>query len=220
MELISVVLGGKLYNSRGLNDRFYDTKKLFELTYDHYAVREIAEYGDAVAMIDVGKATKATENLDAIVDSDISTVVPVDTQKENVRSVVSIDPDIKAPVRQDQVLGHISYYVDGLVYTTNITAGHPVKKLPYTRYNIMVIVFLIVTFLLFLFFAKIFKKHQKAVIFVEVIIFIAVCVIVSPYIKKDIKNRETVITPAQNVTLEDRSVTSTQDATSFSVDQK
>ena len=78
MDLISVVLNGKAQNALGLNERFYDTKRLFEFTYNNYSIKKIAEYGDKVATIMVGKATKDTKTLDVIVDTDISTIVTND----------------------------------------------------------------------------------------------------------------------------------------------
>ena len=40
INLISVVLGGGT-NSKGLNERFYDTKQLFDFTYNNYSIKEI-----------------------------------------------------------------------------------------------------------------------------------------------------------------------------------
>ena len=194
IDLISVVLGGKQSNSIGLNDRFYDTKKLFEFTYNNYSIKKIAEYGNSVATIKVGKATKETSMLDIIVDSNISTIVPNEFDKENVPADISINEDIVAPIEQNQVLGQIAYYVDGLVYTTNIIASHPVEKLPYAKYNIIVSISLIMIFAVFAIALIISKKHKKAIWVIEIIIFIGVCVVVFLFVKNDLSNSKTVVT--------------------------
>lgn len=206
MDLIAVVLGGELVNAYGLNDRFYDTKRLFEFTYDNYSIKKVAQYGDSVAKIDVGKATKDTKNLDVIVDTDISTIVPNNINKENITSTINIKEDVVAPIDQNQVLGQITYYADGLNYTTNIIASHSVDKLPYTRYNIIVVASLIVIFSIFIIILKVFKKHKKVVLIIEIILFIGICIFIISFVKKDIKNSTSKITLSPNVTLDDQSV--------------
>ena len=172
LDLISVVLGGQLKNSQGLNDRFYDTKQLFEFTYNNYSVKEIAEYGHAVATLTVGRATKETATLDAVVDADISTIVLNSIDKDNVQSSISIDDDIIAPIKQNQVLGQITYYADGLEYTTNIVASHSVEKLPYYKYNSIVIGDIIFTIIIIILLLIIFKKKKKTAVIAIFIILI------------------------------------------------
>jgi len=171
IDLISVVLGGKT-NSQGLNERFYDTKQLFEFVYDNYSINKIAEYGYSVATIDVCKATKDTSILDVIVDTDISTIVPNDINKDNVFSSISINENIVAPIKQNQVLGQITFTADGLIYTTNIIASHPVDKIPYELYNLIVVCAIILTLFIFIILLKVFKKHRKSVLVVALIILI------------------------------------------------
>ena len=205
MDLISVVLGGKEKNSKGLNDRFYDTRKLYDFVYDNYSIKEIAGYGDTAVTITVGKATKETEILEAIVDTDILAVVPNDIDKENVQSSIYINEDIVAPINQNEVLGHITYYVDGLVYQTNIIASHSVEKIPYGLYNILAIAIVIITLAIFYIILKKSKRHRNIVFIIEIIIFIAICVFVIPLVKNNVNNAETKVIPANNVKLENKS---------------
>ena len=164
IELISVVLGGKTSNSKGLNERFADTKELFEYTYNNYSIKNISESGDVVADLIVGKATKETSNLNAIVDSTISTIVPNELDKDNIYVSVDINKDILAPIEKDQVLGSITYYADGLIYTTNIVASHDVEKLPYEMYNAIAASIFVATLLLFIILLKKSKKKSRVVI--------------------------------------------------------
>ena len=172
INLISVVLGGGT-NAKGLADRFYDTKELFEFTYNNYSVKEIANYGDKVATLNVGKATKETSELDVIVDTDISTIVPNDLEKNNIKSEINFKDDIVAPIKQNEVLGTVSFSADGLIYTTNIIASHPVEKLPYWLYNIIAAISIIVILLLLLIvLIKTQKKNRLKVFVIEIIILI------------------------------------------------
>ena len=202
MDLISVVLGGKTVNSQGQNDRFSDTKKLFEFTYDNYQIKEIAKQGDVIANITVGKATEETSNLDVIVNNDISTILPNDINRENIKATISINDNIVAPIQQNQVLGQITYDADGLIYKTDIVASHSVEKLPYVIYIAVLVVSTIVIFAIFYIILKIFKKHKKVVVLVEIVILIITCIAISPIIMKYMGSQETKIMPAENIKLE------------------
>ena len=202
LNLISVVLGGKEKNSHGLNERFYDTKNLFEFTYNNYSNKKIAQYGDVVASINVGKATNETKMLDAIVDTDISTIVPNEIEKNNIKGTISINENIVAPIKENQVLGKIDYYADGLVYTTNIIASHKVEKLPFFRYNIIVLIVLGATFMVLIIILKISKKNKKIVLVIEIIFLICAGIGGYSFIKNNLENSKTIITPTENITVQ------------------
>ena len=147
IDLISVVLGGGT-NSKGLSERFYDTKQLFEFVYKNYTLKEIVNKEKTITNINVKHATKETESLDIKAENNISTIVPNDIDIENLRQEVSIDDNISAPIEQGQVLGQVTFYADGLNYTTNLVASHQVEKLPYWLYNIIAVVVLVILLLI------------------------------------------------------------------------
>ena len=163
IDLISVVLGGGT-NSKGLNERFYDTKQLFEFVYDNYSYKEIAQKNDVIKTIEVKKATKDTASLDVIVNTDISSILPNDLDKNEIQKNVTMDEEIFAPIEQNQVLGKITYEVDGLSYTADIIASHEVQKLPYLLYNAIVVAgvfFLLIIISIILKKRKIARKKRK-----------------------------------------------------------
>ena len=204
LELISVVLGGKSSNNKGLNERFYDTKRLCEFVYDNYSIKEIANNGDHVANLSVGKANNETKALDVIVGNDISTILPNDLNKENLLTNVYINEDIEAPIEQNQVLGHIDYHADGLVYTTDIIASHSVQKLPYTLYNIAVVGIVVLTLGIFIILIKKSKRYKIIIIIIEIAIITGVYIAVSPLVKEYIENTKTIITPVEDKKIEEQ----------------
>jgi len=139
IDLISVVLGGGT-NSKGLSERFYDTKQLYEFTYKNYALKEIVNKEQTITNIKVNHATQETELLDIKTENNISTIIPNDIDVKNIRQEIILNEDISAPIEQNQVLGKVTFYADGLNYTTNLIASHSVEKLPYWLYNTIVIV--------------------------------------------------------------------------------
>ena len=193
IELISVVLGGGT-NKQGLNERFYDTKKLFEFVYDNYSIKEIAEEKQIVAHIKVGKATKETAELDAIIDSSVLAFVPNDIDKNNIESIVTIDENILAPIKENQVLGQITFNADGLIYTTDIIASHEVQKLTYTKYNLIAIGAIIVTLVVFVVLFAILRKRKKLALLLIIVIIVVEGTGVYFVMREEAKNSETNIT--------------------------
>lgn len=142
IDLISVVLGGGT-NSKGLNERFYDTKQLFEFVYNNYSMKEISKKDDVITNINVKHATKETASLDVVLSTDIATIIPNDIVVENIQKIVAIDENISAPIEKGQVLGKATFYADGLNYTVDLIASHQVEKLPYWLYNSILVGFIL-----------------------------------------------------------------------------
>ena len=143
LELISVVLGGKI-KANGDNERFSDTKKLFEWVYNHYSYNLIADKSKPLAQVSIKNATKDTALLDIVIQTDIKSVAPVSINSENVVFETDLPEEIKAPLAVNQVIGTVTYSVDGLVYTTNLVAKTEVIKKPYWLYNLIVVLIIVI----------------------------------------------------------------------------
>ena len=142
LQLISVVLGG----NAGANTRFPDTEKLFSFVYDNYAYQQIADKTQPLQQVTVKKATKKTQALDIILQQDIASVAPKDLTPDRVPTKIDLPEELKAPIRKNQVLGNVTYSVDGFTYTADLVAQHDVVKKPYWLYNLLVVFALFVLF--------------------------------------------------------------------------
>ncbi len=201
INLISVVLGGRT-NIKGLAERFYDTKELFEFTYNSYSIKEICEQGKKVASLEVGKGTKDTKLLDVVIDTDISTIVPNSLDVENLQALVDLKEDIQAPIAKNQVLGQVSYNADGLIYTTNIIANSSVEKIPYTLY--MAIILGVFVFTIIIMIIVIVKSKKKRKIVVAICFILLVLEIVGLFFIYQIGYQTTLtkVNPIENVSIE------------------
>ena len=139
IELISVVLDGGT-NNKGLSERFYDTKQLFEFVYNNYEIKEISNKETVIQNIKVEHATEETASLNIVADSNISTILPKEIDANSIQKKITINENITAPIEKNQVLGQVTFYADGLEYTTNLIATHSVEKLPYWLYNTVVVI--------------------------------------------------------------------------------
>lgn len=160
INLISVVLGGET-NNNGLNERFYDTKNLFEFVYNNYQYKKIIDKETVVETIKVKKATKDTRLLDVIVDTEILGIVPNDFDIQAIEKEITIEENITAPVEINQKLGYLSFEVDGMKYTIELTAKNSAKKIPYLQQNFVIVVILVL--LVFIVFIAIKAKKQKSI---------------------------------------------------------
>ena len=160
INLISVVLGGGT-NSKGLNERFYDTKQLFDFVYNNYSYTEISKNNDVLVTKSVKNATKDTSSLDIIVNTNISTIMPNNFEQKEIPFEIDLADEITAPIKQYQVLGHVTYKVDGLNYTTELIASHNVDKIPYWLYNLIFLIVIMLISLILITIAKNFKKTKK-----------------------------------------------------------
>ncbi|MBR4727866.1 MAG: D-alanyl-D-alanine carboxypeptidase, partial [Clostridia bacterium] len=136
LDLICVVLGGRILNDG--NERFTDTITLLDYVYDHYSYKLIADKSKPLAQVDIDNAVKETPTLDILLQTDILSVAPNGTNEENVITQVSLPEELKAPIQKNQVLGTVTYRVDGLIYETNLVAGNEIVKKPYWLYNLLV----------------------------------------------------------------------------------
>ena len=160
MTLLSVVLGGKIHD--GVNDRFQDTRRLFDYVLSHYAKQTLAAGGDVAATLNVGHATNRSAALDALVAADVTAILPDTLDKSQVDVRLALYKEIDAPVAQGQVLGEITYRADGLVYTTTLVAAQDVARAPYWLYNLAVVGVVIATAVLaFVAMTRARKRYRK-----------------------------------------------------------
>lgn len=136
LNLICVVLGGK--KGDGFNERFSDTTTLFAYVYDNYRYQQIADKSVPAKTVTIDNAVKETPTLDILPATDIYAVVPNTITADNADPSVALPAELKAPIQQGQVLGTVTYRVDGMVYATNLIAGNEIIKKPYWLYNTLI----------------------------------------------------------------------------------
>ena len=123
MPYITVVM-----KSTTANSRYEDAKKLFNFAYENNTLRKIAAMGSNLQTISIKNATSNTKKLNAVLDEDIIAVVKIENSKTNVEPNITIYDKIKAPIKKGEIIGTVSYQIEGKVYTGNLLAESDVKK--------------------------------------------------------------------------------------------
>ncbi len=162
IEYIAVVLGGG-YTKEGLREKYLDCKTLFNFAFDNYTIETISNQGDICTQATIGNATKETKNLDIVYESDISAFIDKSISISDLEPKIDINETLKAPIKKGDVLGTITYDIDGETYSSNLVANSDVEKVSYVLIivRIILIPIILVLFCILLAFMK--KKVTRAV---------------------------------------------------------
>ncbi|MBQ7203584.1 MAG: D-alanyl-D-alanine carboxypeptidase [Eubacterium sp.] len=158
IDLICVVLGGKILGN--VNERFTDTKKLFDFVFDNYEYKQVLKKGEVMQTLNVDRADKDTASLDIITKNDIYTIVPKGADSDAVEKNTRLKTGIQAPLREGARLGVALVTVDGITYYADLVASHSVKMQSFTLYIIIVAAAVILLIAIIIIIAK--SKKKKA----------------------------------------------------------
>ena len=127
--LIAVVL-----RSNTDNNRYNDTKTLFNYGFDNFSKKDIVKSGSTIKTIDVKNATSAT-----------------------IEPQINLNEHLQAPIKKDSIVGTATYTVDNIKYTINLKAGNEVKK----SYTLYLVIAIAIIALLLIIFEKPNKKKKR-----------------------------------------------------------
>ena len=123
IDLICVILKGS-YLGDGTGTRESDCINLFNYGLDNYKSVNLVSEGDVVRTIDVLNGTEDTKKLDVTAVTTLNCVVFTD-EVVDVTPVIQFN-SVLAPIAEGQVVGSITYTVDGVDYKSDLIATHDV----------------------------------------------------------------------------------------------
>lgn len=127
LELITVILGSGQTDD-GLSQRYIDTKTLFDYGYETYILREVIKAGGVVQTTNISNATRDTKKLDAVVSKDIHVLIKQKDKNSALLPEVKLNDNLKAPIKKGDIIGRVSYTVEGITYSEDLVANSDVKK--------------------------------------------------------------------------------------------
>lgn len=152
LELICVVLGC----SKNSNNRFTESKKIYDYGYENYLIKNIVMENDVGTQIEVNNATATTRNLDLLVNETIPALVQ--KTDDTFSKEITLNKNISAPIEEGEVLGKITYTAFGIEYTTDLIASHNVEKSKVLEYSVFAGT---ITLIIILAIVYINKKYSK-----------------------------------------------------------
>lgn len=126
LELVGVILNS--------NNRFKDTCSLYNYGYTNFSIKNIVNEKDIITNVEVKNATKDTKNLNLLVSEDIPVLANNSDDLSKIEPQITLNSDIKAPIEDGQVLGKVSYSVNGITYSTDLIAANNVEKSNFVLY--------------------------------------------------------------------------------------
>ena len=112
------------YLADGTATRETDCINLFNYGFDNYKSVNLVTEGDVVRTIDILNGTEDTKKLDVIAATTLNCVVFTD-EVVDVTPVIQFN-SVLAPIAEGQVVGSITYTVDGVDYKSDLIATHDV----------------------------------------------------------------------------------------------
>ncbi len=160
LELICVILGGTTVN--GTSTRFSETRILYDYGYDNFSIKTLLNESDIVTQIEVPNGTRDTKSLYLLANQSISALLDNSLSKDDIPFEISLNENIKAPIENGDILGSVSYVIDGIKYESNLIASHSVEESKFLLYVFEIgIGFLILSFILKILLSKKNKKKRN-----------------------------------------------------------
>lgn len=123
IPLVSVVM-----KSTTSDSRYDDTKSIIEYAYKNNTIKTIAKLGTNLQTISIRNATGDTKKLNVILESNVTAVVKVENEDKSVEPQIKLYENLKAPIEKGQVIGKVSYEIEGKTYIANLIAESEVEK--------------------------------------------------------------------------------------------
>lgn len=158
VELIAILLHADKLNSDRLSVRDTDAKNLFEYIYNNFSEKTLIDKNGTATTIKVKNATKETKNLGLYAEEKLEALVTNDKLKSIENPEITLKENIKAPIKQGEILGKIKYRINDVEYSTNLIASINVEK-SYTL--VIIIVILIILMFLYLYCENEKKKRSR-----------------------------------------------------------
>lgn len=145
IEYISVVLGASItYESTGsVSHRYVDTISLFDYAFDNFSFRKLKSANNLIKTIKIENGKKDENSLDLLIASDVNSLVSLDNKSTQIDPDITLKEGLSAPITKGDIVGTISYKVEGINYTTDLIAGNNVEEYKPRKIGLYVLIFLI-----------------------------------------------------------------------------
>ena len=145
IEYISVVLGASItYESTGsVSHRYVDTISLFDYAFDNFSFRKLKSANNLIKTIKIENGKKDENSLDLLIASDVNSLVSLDNKSTQIDPDITLKEGLSAPITKGDIVGTISYKVEGINYTTDLIAGNDVEEYKPNKIGLYILIFLI-----------------------------------------------------------------------------
>lgn len=146
IEYISVVLGASItYDNTGsVSHRYVDTISLFNYAFDNFSFRKLKSTNNLIKTVKIENGKKDANSLDLLIASDVTSLVSIDNKNTQIEPEIALKENLAAPIFKNDIVGTITYKVEGISYTTDLIAGNDVEAYKANKIGIYLIFILII----------------------------------------------------------------------------
>ena len=123
IELVAIVMGE---GAKVKGQKFLDAKEMFEYVFENYESEQIAKQNQKYETVTVNNGTKETKNLDVLYNNNVNIL-----RKKNDNTEIEKDieyTNLKAPIQKGDIVGKVTYKLDGEEITADLIAGDSVEE--------------------------------------------------------------------------------------------
>ena len=114
--------------SGNVNPIFTDTKNLYLWGFDNFSNKKILDNTEMIAEVKVELSAKS-DHLVLVPEKNLFSVIPVDWDATILEREITTKKNIKAPIKQGEILGTITLKKDGVLYgQSNLIAANDVER--------------------------------------------------------------------------------------------
>lgn len=159
VSYITVVLNApvRYENGKTISARYLDTTNLFEYAFNNYSFKQLKTANDLIKSIDIENGKKKENSLNLLIASDVNALVNIDSNS-NFEPEINIKENLNAPIKKGDIVGSVTYKIDGLKYTADLIAGNNVEA----KSDKKIIIFVGISgFFIILFMIRFVNKRKK-----------------------------------------------------------
>lgn len=123
VELIAVIFG-----AMGAQNRNNDNIALFEYGFEQLKSETLISAGTTIDNVQIEGASNDNNMLNVSIGTDVIHTIPNDKTINDYIPTININNDLKAPINIGDVVGSITYNVEGVTYEYDLVASNNVEK--------------------------------------------------------------------------------------------
>ena len=133
LEFISVILG-----SPDKDTRYVDAINMFNFAFNNYSFMKLQAKSNSITTINIENGTNDTKSLELLINSDVNVLANLDNRNNAIEPKINLKENLSAPISKGDVVGTVTYSLDGLSYTADLIASHDVEEKNDNLFNIII----------------------------------------------------------------------------------
>ena len=123
IELVAIVMGE---SAKVKGQKFLDTIEMFEYVFENYETQQVAKQNEKYETVTVNNATKETKKLDILYNNSVN-ILRQKSDNEEIEKNAEYT-NLKAPIQKGDVVGRITYKLEGVEYIAELIAEENVQE--------------------------------------------------------------------------------------------